>query len=156
MSNLFIKKDMKAIQMPIFSNQYVLCKHTIGNKTVKVIMMPIDDEIEQKLDKIGDGIRIKNDVHNYYIQAKNILLYGELDFNNEDDIKVIKRFNFLSHLLGTGIPIPEYYDYNKHVAYTKIDRVMLGETWNPVELCQLAHGSLNKPKKIILFKHYDD
>lgn len=150
-----IIKGMKAIPMPTFENQYVLHKHTTGHETMKVIMMPIDDVIENRIENINQIIHLKTNKREYAVKASDILLYGSIDFDDENDINIINHFKFLSNLLGVGAPIPEHYDYEKHVAYSPKNYYLLGETWNPMDLVKFAHGSLNKPEKVVIFKYYD-
>ena len=155
MLNSLIKQKMKGIQMPTFKNQYVLCKHIELGKMVNVIMMPITKEQSDAISfNSYEGITLKNEKHKYTVESKNIIIWGNLDFNDERDLDVLSRLKFLSYLQGTGVPIPENYEYETHKAYTPTDRYILGETWDTTELIKFAHASLNKPEYIIMFKHY--
>ena len=116
-------------------------------------MTYITEEEEQKLDD-GKELILKRGNVSFQIHGNNIYCYGEVDFHEgSDDCKQIATFNFLNYLHEKGICIPSDYDYEHHVCNSPINKYRWTETWNPDDLARYAHGCLNKPNRIILFKN---
>lgn len=112
-------------------------------------MTEISQEEEEAIDNLKDKIlELKRGDSVFNITINSIYCYGEVDFHSKEDLDVIEDFDFLNHLKEVGIKVPAGYDYDTHTAnwpkYT--------ETWSPAFLTKFAHASLDKPKRIVLFK----
>lgn len=141
---------MKEIPMPITPNFHILTK-TEGVKTRNVIIMSnLTEDEEKTLESIGEVILERGDEH-FLVESKNVHCYGEIDFTNQEDVNVIKALKILNHLSSTGIPFVANYDYERHSCFTDNGKIKYGETWNPFDLVQYAHGCLEKPKRVIIF-----
>lgn len=153
MLNLDINQVNHVIPMPIFKDYYVLISRKGMNYKEQIIMTHITEEEEQKLDN-GKEIILKRDNISFHITINNTYCYGEVDFNKgSDDCEQIATFNFLNYLNEKGICIPSDYDYEHHVCNSPINKYRWTETWNPDDLARYAHGCLNKPNRIVLFKN---
>ena len=136
--------------MPISQNYHILTKFKSGLKYVQVIMTEISEEEENLIDNLERNVfKIDRGDRTFSITNNQIYCYGEVNFNSEEDLKTIDNFSFLNHLKETGVPIWVNYNYETHTS----DHPKYTETWSPAELAKYAHGCLNKPKRIILFKH---
>ena len=84
------------------------------------------------------------------IAAKDIYLYGEVDFNNDDDLDLIEKFNLVDE---NGNWIYSNFDYEKG-DFTTINGIPKGyPTWNPINRFKYCHVLIGKPQRIIVYKH---
>ena len=138
--------------MPIFQDYYVLTSRTDISRKEQVIMTYITEEEEQKLDNNEELILERGEV-SFNIQCNNVYCYGEVDFNKgSDDCKKIATFTFLDYLGLKGIALPSDYHYDTHTCHSPFKSYRWYETWSPEILARYAHGCLNKPKRIVLFR----
>ena len=138
--------------MPIFQDYYILISRIDDKRKEQVIMTYITEEEEQKLDDSEELILERGNM-SFQINYNNIYCYGEVDFHEgSDDCKQIATFNFLNYLGWKGIVIPSDYYYDTHECHTPIKPYRWRETWKPDVLARYAHGCLNKPQRIVLFR----
>lgn len=138
--------------MPIFQDYYILTSRIDANRREQVIMTYITEEEEQKLDN-NEELTLERGNILFKIHNNNIYCYGEVDFHKgSDDCKQIATFNFLNYLCGKGIVIPSDYHYDTHECHSPIKPYRWTETWKPDVLARYAHGCLNKPQRIVLFR----
>lgn len=115
-------------------------------------MTSITEEEEQQLDD-GKELILKRGNISFRIHCNNIYCYGEVNFNKgSDDCNQIATFDFLDYLDWKGIVIPSDYDYEHHECHSPLKCYRWTETWRPDVLARYAHGCLNKPKHIVLFR----
>lgn len=115
-------------------------------------MTYITEEEEQQLDD-GKEVTFERGSKSFQVHRDNVYCYGEVDFHEgSDDCKQIATFNFLNHLDWKGVVIPSDYHYDFHECYSPLTRYRWTETWSPDTLARYAHGCLNKPKRIVLFR----
>lgn len=139
--------------MPIFPNYYILTSRTDINEKFQIIISYLTDEEEKRLDD-GESITITRGSLKAPIDSHNVYCYGEVDFSKDSkDLEQIAIFNFLSHLNFTGARIPSDYDYETHTCHSPIPFYRYTETWRPEVLTRYAHACINKPSKIVLFRH---
>lgn len=121
----------------------------IKNKFVNVIMMPITEEQEKRIDKSKKYYgEIKFDSGDKFVAAKDIYLYGEVDFNNDLDLDNIEKFKLINE---DGAWIYSNFDYDKG-NYTIIDGQVKGYyTFDNILWFMFNHVRLGKPKRIIVF-----
>lgn len=143
--------------MPTTSTYHILSLNKVSNsRTIMTVMTYITDDEEQLIDA-GKNLHLKRGDMTFNITRNRIYCYGNVDLTKgSSDYNIIEDFDFLDFLTDVGIHIQSDYDYNTHKCYSPIDRCRWTETWNPAEVAQFAHGSLNKPEKIVLFKHILD
>lgn len=138
--------------MPIFQNYYVLISYIDKKHKELVVMTYINEEEEQKLDN-GEEVKINRGDKTFIIHRNNVYCYGEVDFRKgSEDCEEIANFSFLNFLGYKGVVIPSDYDYEHHECHSPIKYYRWTETWRPDVLARYAHGCLNKPKRIALFK----
>ena len=138
--------------MPIKQTFAVMSSHIIdkGN-SLSVIMTHITQEEEELLDAKKEIIINRGD-RTFVLDQSNLYCYGSIEFNNNSkDLDTIEQFPFLDYLGPVGIRIPSDYDYNTHTCRSPINSYRTTETWNPVDVCQYAHGYLGKPEKVAIF-----
>lgn len=107
---------------------------------------------ESKIDHLRNNILtlVRGD-KTFEITSNKIYCYGQVDFNNDDDLDIIDNFKFLNHLTDRGVAIYSRYDYNTHTCKSTSKRLMWKECFSPAELATYAHGMLGKPERIVLF-----
>lgn len=146
---------MRVIHLPIYPNYRILCKNDSSFGIIKTVMIPINEKEEKHIDNIGDSIiNFDRGDRSFSITMKDIYCYGEIDFNNEDDLAAINNFHFLDYLTLSGIHIPANYDYKTHTCKSNIKLPLHTETWTPSAVAKVAHGYLGKPQRILLFKEH--
>lgn len=114
-------------------------------------MEAITEQQENRIDKsktyYGD-IRFEHD-DGVIVQAKDIYLYGELDFDNPEDIHNIERFNLIN---PDGEWMYSNVNYDKG-NFTTIDGIAKQfQTWNALKWFRYCHILIGKPKRIIVYK----
>ena len=138
--------------MPIFQDYYILISRIDKSYREQVIITYITEEEEQQLDK-GKQLTLNRGNTSFQVHSNNIYCYREVDFHEgSDDCKQIATFNFLNYLGWKGIVIPSDYHYDTHECHSPIKSYRWTETWKPDVLARYAHGCLNKPQRIVLFR----
>ena len=138
--------------MPIYQDYYILISRIDDKRKEQVIMTYITEEEEQELDNSKELILERGNTL-FQVHGNNIYCYGEVDFHEgSDDCKQIATFNFLNYLGWKGIVIPSDYHYDTHECHSPIKSYRWTETWKPDVLARYAHGCLNKPQRIVLFR----
>lgn len=115
-------------------------------------MTAITEKEENLIDNLKDDIiELHRGNRTFSISRRQIYCYGIVDFDNQDDLDTIEKFKFLTHLGVMGQHIYSNYNYKTHTCSSNKNRLLWTETWSPSQLARFAHGSLNKPERIILF-----
>lgn len=113
-------------------------------------MRSISEEEENRIDKskiyFGD---IRYETKDFIVKSDDIYLYGEVDFDNEDDLFNITKFNLINE---RGNHIYSTFDYNKGSFVTKDGVPKMYETWDPILWFKYCHCLIGKPKRIIVYK----
>lgn len=122
----------------------------IKNHRIPVVMEPITEEQELRIDKSAKyygAIQFERK-DGVIVAAKDIYLYGEVDFNN-DDLDLIERFKLIDE---DGNWIYSNFDYEKG-NFTTIDGIAKGyPTWNLINWFKYCHVLIGKPQRIIVYK----
>ena len=69
---------------------FVITKLISFGKEIAIVMMPISEKQENALD---NGSEIK--LGNIWVAPEQIFCYGEMNFDNEDDIQLINNFEWI-------------------------------------------------------------
>lgn len=111
-----------------------------------VVMKEITETDEKNIDK---GLRFNTGTQ--FIERDKIILYGEIDFNNKDDVKLIKNKNLMFPEVVSNI-VYNTFDYKAGIA-TPINNVykMTIEV-DPVKWFMYNYCLIGKPKRIIVYK----
>lgn len=143
----------KIINLLGIRKKMTLCRiNDIKIKSITVIMEPITAEQEAHLDRTAE----KEDTLKFYhpdgfvIDAKHIYLYGEVDFDNSEDIKNIERFNLINNEDGNFIH--SNFDYDKGIAVSTELKFKQYPTWNPILWFKYCYCIIGKPQRIIVYK----
>lgn len=114
-------------------------------------MEPITEEQELRIDKsvkYYEAIQFERK-DGVIVVAKDIYLYGEVDFNNNDDLDLIERFKLIDE---DGNWIYSNFDYEKG-NFTTIDGIVKRyPTWNLINWFKYCHVLIGKPQRIIVYK----
>lgn len=131
----------------------ILCRiDSIKGKPNTVCMEPITEEQEIRIDKSAKyygGIRYERP-DGVIVDAKHIYLYGELNFEDKNDICQIERFNLIDN---EGSHIYSNFDYDKGCFTTINGRAKTYPTWNPIIWFKYCHCLIGKPQRIIVYRN---
>lgn len=110
------------------------------------VMKEITETDEKNIDK---GLRFNTGTQ--FIERDKIILYGEIDFNNKNDVKLIKNKNLMFPETVSNI-VYSTFDYKSGIA-TSINNVykMTIET-DPVKWFMYNYCLIGKPKRVIVYK----
>lgn len=110
------------------------------------VMKEITETDEKNIDK---GLRFNTGTQ--FIERDKIILYGEIDFNNKNDVKLIKNKNLMFPEIVSNI-VYSTFDYKSGIA-TPINNVykMTIEV-DPVKWFMYNYCLIGKPKRIIVYK----
>ena len=110
------------------------------------VMKEITETDEKNIDK---GLRFNTGTQ--FIERDKIILYGEIDFNNKDDVKLIKNKNLMFPEVVSNI-VYNTFDYKLGIV-TPINNVykMTIEV-DPVKWFMYNYCLIGKPKRIIVYK----
>lgn len=111
-----------------------------------VVMKEITETDEKNIDK---GLRFNTGTQ--FIERDKIILYGEIDFNNKNDVKLIKNKNLMFPEIVSNI-VYSTFDYKSGIA-TSINNVykMTIEV-DPVKWFMYNYCLIGKPKRVIVYK----
>ena len=139
--------------MPTTEHYYVVNSRITNTKRKELVILTyLTPEEENELDE-NNKVTLTRANQTFSIRKNNIYCYGDVDLKEgSDDSHEIANFDFLDYLNGIGVKIPSDYDYEHHVCRSTINKYRITETWRPDVLVRYAHGCLNKPKKILLFR----
>lgn len=127
----------------------------------KIVMTSITKDIEDILDELNKTeewdwktIILPNNPIN--VKCSDILLYGAIDFTNDNDIKLINKKNLTS---VEPYELPVVYsnlDYkNGCITSDKEGIFRWYHTFNPVKVLMLHHCYINKPERIVIYRTKD-
>lgn len=110
------------------------------------VMKEITETDEKNIDK---GLRFNTGTQ--FIERDKIILYGEIDFNNKNDVKLIKNKNLMFPEIVSNI-VYSTFDYKSGIA-TSINNVykMTIEV-DPVKWLMYNYCLIGKPKRVIVYK----
>lgn len=128
---------------------------SIKNKVSNIVMEAITEEEEQAIDetlnRYGE-IRFVKDNDNV-ILAKDIFLYGLIDFNDENDIQNIIKFNLID-LNSNFNYIYSTFNFDT-CCFTTINGVAKRyPTYNALKWFMYNYVLLGKPERIIIYKKH--
>lgn len=141
----------KKINLLGIRQRMILCRiEPIKGKPNNVYMEPITEEQEICIDKsekyYGEICYKRSD--GVIIDAKHIYLYGEVNFEDENDLYQIERFNLID---SNGNNIYSNFDYDNG-CFTTIDGyTKTYPTWNPIIWFKYCHCLIGKPQRIIVY-----
>lgn len=110
------------------------------------VMKEITETDEKNIDK---GLRFNTGTQ--FIERDKIILYGEIDFNNKNDVKLIKNKNLMFSEIVSNI-VYSTFDYKSGIA-TPINNVykMTIEV-DHVKWFMYNYCLIGKPKRVIVYK----
>lgn len=128
----------------------------INHKGYVIIIEPIIAKEEEDIDKSSEiygSIRyITKD--NIIIPAKDIYLYGEVDFNNNNDLDNIRQFGLINDEDDAYNAVYSNFDFEKGTCTTINGIIKNHPTWNPVEWFKFKYVLIGKPKRVIVYRKY--
>ena len=132
-------------------NGMMICHFdNIKNRYI-VIIEPITEEQEERIDKsklyYGQLHYEKDDI---IVEGRNIIMYGEINIKDKDDIDLINHFNLIN---VDGSWIYSNFDYKKGIAVINDDKTFTYPTYNALEWFKYCYCMIGKPKRIIVYKY---
>lgn len=114
-------------------------------RKMSIVIAPITKEQEDCLDT-GKGTYIGN------LPVSNKLTYGfgEINFEDKNDLEFIQEFDWINDVKGAIIPAN--YDYETHTCETMSLGIGHEETHDNIKLIKYHYARINKPKRCIIFK----
>lgn len=110
------------------------------------VMKEITETDEKNIDK---GLRFNTGTQ--FIERDKIILYGEIDFNNKNDVKLIKNKNLMFPEIVSNI-VYSTFDYKSGIA-TPINNVYkVTIEVDPVKWFMYNYCLIGKPKRVIVYK----
>lgn len=139
------KIDITGCRSSVILNRY---------KADVLIMEEITEEQEKEIDTRGEldeifyitkkGIRIN---------AKDIFLYGEINLNSKDDLRLLNKSDIVTQEANYAANIPSDFDYETGIVTSNKDnRFLCHDTWNKLDWFKYNHCLLGKPKRIIIYR----
>lgn len=108
-------------------------------------MESITKEDEENID-ITDSFIRNNSKDSIIINKNNIYFYGEINFDDKNDIDVIRKHNLVDiDLQHSWIP----HNFKYSTAYGELSKA---PTNNPIKWFKYIHCRLGKPRRIIVYK----
>lgn len=137
------------------SQQICYLSHT---NSYVVGMIPISDKDELDLDKLSEEQKggysfivpnVLGEIH-FVIPRSNILLYGDIDMSNNDDVNCL--YNKYNDIIGNHNRIRTHVDYKTGDVELINNKVMMSETWDIELWMKYNLLLLGNPKKVMIFK----
>lgn len=129
----------------------ILCRtEFIKGRINTIYMEPITEEQELRIDKSAKyfgSIRYERP-DGEIIDSKHIYVYGEINFDDDNDIRQIKRMKFINE---NGNYVHSNFDYEKGQFITVDGKVKTYPTWNPLIWFKYCHCIIGKPQRIIVY-----
>ena len=124
--------------------------HTKGKFEEVYILQELSDKQEEILDKT-ESVIVKDPITkvNLKLNKNDILLYGEIDFNNEEDCNILKKYNCIMH--NDNAFVHSGFDFNKD-SVTITDVPKFYPTSDPILLFKYNYVMVGRPKKVIVYK----
>ena len=119
-----------------------------------LVMESITEEKEAEIDARGDidEMYFITD-SNVKIPAKDIFLYGEIDINNKEDLKLINKADIITLEINNAANIPSNFDYETGNVYADRDNIFkCHNTWDKIKWFKFNHCLLGKPNRVIIYR----
>lgn len=110
------------------------------------VMKEITETDEKNIDK---GLRFNTGTQ--FIERDKIILYGEIDFNNKNDVKLIKNKNLMFPEIVSNI-VYSTFDYKSGIATTINNVYKMTIEVDPVKWFMYNYCLIGKPKRVIVYK----
>ena len=136
----------KTVNLLGIRNKTVLCRINSIKGCFKVIMQSITEEQEKTLDK-RNYINIDGEV----IPKDNIYCYGEINLDNDDDIKYIEKFNLIENGENSNT-MPSRIDWEKGLAVSDDYIIRYAPTWDCLKWFEYNYLLIGRPQRIIVYK----
>lgn len=126
-----------------------------SDKHGKIVLQVLTDNEEEQIDKsilkYGELTYLLD--NKIKIRAKDIYLYGDINLENQEDVKLLEKFNkIICDEYAASNFIYSNVDYNKRKVYSDERGIYLGYTcMNWRKWFKYNYFLLGKPKKIIIY-----
>ncbi len=121
-----------------------------------IVMESITEKDEEKIDKsviYYNEIRYVKD-ENTIIRAKDIYLYGKVDFDNDDDLDFIEKFNLINSSIKDNNMMHANFNYDNGTCTTINGVIKTTSTWDAIEWFMYNYVLIGKPERIIVYKKH--
>lgn len=146
---------MKRIKILGKTKSQILSRFNQDSKIPCIVLKPITQELENKIDaiiKYGGSVEIE---HNHYITKNEIYVYGDINLKSKADIEYLSKFKKIilnPYTMCTFIPSSFNYEEGE---YTEINGIAKGSNFQSDFLAWFKwnYCLIGKPNKIIIY-HY--
>lgn len=128
----------------------MICRFNDAGNDYTVFMEPLKESQEVAIEEIGkiQSLEGNKDFGVSTIYKDDIYLFGDVDLNNDEDIRQIADFN----LLDRKVVMPTKFKYETGTAITENNVVKVGNPSSAVEWFKFCHTKIGKPKKIVVYR----
>lgn len=132
----------------------VFLYHIKADKTiVRFYMEPLSDKTEKLIDNLSnkgiDGYFVNSEGENIFL--RDIVLYGDIDINNEEDKDLIRKSNILNE--DNGFYAHPDFNYEDACIYRRNGIIREHQSWDKIKFFKERHCLINKAPKIIIYKY---
>lgn len=141
---------MEMWEIPYLGDCLSVTCHTNGKGRGQYIMMTkISYDQEEALDN-GNFIDVERDNKIYHVGPRNVVGYGEIDFNNDSvDMQTLENFDLIQVKdLCRGEYIPRQFDYEQNLMSSE-----MSETFDFAQMCKFTYCKIGKPDRCLIFKY---
>lgn len=119
-----------------------------------LIMEALSEKDERIIDTLMDAENGYFTVlNNIRISTKDIFLYGEINLNNNNDIKLLQKSDIITQEINQASNIPSNFNYENGFVYADKDGVYrCHDTWDKIDWFKFNHLLIGKPSRIIIYK----
>ncbi len=136
--------------------QSILYRSNVKNKNKYVVIMEgITEKQEYDIERFAKyyGQIMYKRNNNETIYAKDILLYGKIDLNDENDIRYIERFNLINEDNNQNW-IYTNLDFNTGIVTTINNKLIGIGICDCIEWLEYNYILIGRPERVIIYKHY--
>ncbi len=134
-------------------NGITMCRFKITPKSgYAIYMKAITEKEEERIDNAPKYYGEKRHVleNGIVIPAKDIYLYGEVDFDNPEDIENIKKYNIID--MNATNSIYSNIDWSKGTFTTIDNKSKIYSTYDCVTWFKYCYLLIGRPERIIVYK----
>lgn len=149
----------------ICGTRQIACLYRSDNsRTFMVAINDNDEKVLKRIKDAEDGVfsvsvtcGINNNEVKYTIPKNNILLYGEVDMDSDDDLDVFFMYkNKLMNddVMGRKNIVPTSLDYDSGLVSVEAREVIrTADTWDLETWLKYNHCLIGKPNKILIYEY---
>lgn len=140
----------KTINLLGIRKRVILC-HIKERIDQVVVMVGITKEQEDTLEQTERLVLEDEPFNGIEISRKSVICYGEIDIDNEEDVKCIIKFDLLGHG-ETDNTVYSNIDFEKGTVSFEPPYPKDYQTQDPILWYRYNHLLIGKPERVLIFK----